>query len=356
MLVLGATFTGKAGDELLAGVAEQDMGVVHSVMDSLVARRLARSAPLHGVPRLELHPLAYKFARRTLEEMGGLGIAETRVAQECVAYAERHRGDADRMEAELGNLLGAAGWAAHHRRYEIVRRLAAILPVDGEVLSERHYVKEAFWLLGLDARVARAMERAGGAEETSPAPESHEPDTWETRPSATPEAPSVAPETEGVQPDPAALMEAGRISEALAAYRSMLDAARARGDKDAMCEALAGIALALDISGDRRQAEAHYRQALSLAYLLGKLEVQADVLYRLGVLLMDDIAHIAEAVSLLEEALALRREMRDARAGETARKLRRARSRLEHASKAGEPILPAPTPQERRQAAGSVEL
>lgn len=139
-----------------------------------------------------------------------------------------------------------------------------------------------------------------------------------------------------------------RWPAALQHHTQALEIARALDNRYDQSRQLGNIGLAHEALGRREPALQAYKEALDIAYQIDDRGGQAALLYLLGGLLMDDMASLAEAVSMLEESLAIRQEQGHPLIDETRRRLGRAQKRLERAQRAGLPVLPAATAEERR--------
>lgn len=151
-LAFGVLFAPSATPELTARCMARDEAAVAEALTTLQRRGLAERGQ-GAVYRV--HDLAFSYAA-TIAAQGGRDRSPAVAA--CRAYALAHEADPEALEAELGNLLGAADYAREHgdqaALIEIVRALA------GPYLSARGHTP-AFLRL-LDAAIAAA--EALGAE------------------------------------------------------------------------------------------------------------------------------------------------------------------------------------------------
>jgi hypothetical protein len=147
------TWAKTATAELLSLTSSMDQDTIDSALRGLVKRALARVEDLaDGRRRYAIHDLIHAFAQGLIKE-SGKSIDEVRNdwLNAVVLYTEKYQRDVtdyhNALEAELGNLMGAANWAAEHSKNIELDNLAYMLCASSNLLFYRGYNAQAVALL-----------------------------------------------------------------------------------------------------------------------------------------------------------------------------------------------------------------
>ncbi len=160
---LGGAWSKSVTPRLMANIVLADEATVDSALRGLVKRALARGEDLPGgLKRYVVHDLLHAFAQGLAGE-SGLSTQDVwdewlkAVSQYVDAYCGESIEFHDALDAELGNLLGAATTAADLDRNADVLDLADALCSHSNFLFRRGYNLQAVGLLGRAVKAARMM-------------------------------------------------------------------------------------------------------------------------------------------------------------------------------------------------------
>ncbi len=154
-LALGGMFVPSATPGLLSRCMNRPLAAVDEALTTLQRRGLAERVPEseNSLAYYRIHDLAYSFARQVGQRQPM--CAPEAVITTCQAYAAEHEADLRALEAELGNILGAADFA---RRGDSPTTQAALIAIMralcGPYLSTRGHSLRFVDLL--DAAIAAA--------------------------------------------------------------------------------------------------------------------------------------------------------------------------------------------------------
>ncbi len=154
-LAFGTLFVPSATPELLARYMELEKGVVGEALVTLQRRGLAEQVKPFGESGAyyRIHDLAFSYAR-TLS--ANLGTRRGDICQVCREFAIAHENDLELLEAELGNIFGAAEAARDvHNHVVLIDIVRALI---GRYLSARGHNSRFLELL--DAAIS-ATEQIG---------------------------------------------------------------------------------------------------------------------------------------------------------------------------------------------------
>jgi tetratricopeptide (TPR) repeat protein/energy-coupling factor transporter ATP-binding protein EcfA2 len=315
-LLLGTTFAGGAGEELLADVSGAPGEVMVTRMRQLVERGFAYERTLYGQPYFVTHELIQVFARTFLRGKKQLDAMQSRHLKSLTTYVGRHvPAQHDQIAAEMPNIIAASLFAAETGQNDALNGLVSLLEA-GDFAAARGFQAEVEWLRLLVEQPALAQAGILGTQIPAPPPAQPEakplgetPDTPAAVEAITPEPetlpapevppePASLPETESVSAEPSVNLptdaeslrrigqEATTEGDAIARYTAALEGYKADGnveDELAAMEALAmlnlesenyeavlayvdqGTALAQDIDNPQREGR--------LLIILGDLQV-----------------------------------------------------------------------------------
>lgn len=125
MFALMGLFHGRSfAADLMAGIAEQDRYETEDRIFALVALSLAQE---EGATRYRQHPLLADFAREKLVESGEAGEWYGRLAQTCLAFAQKHQHEYDTLRPEWETLMAAMQTAHDYELWQMVIEFADAL-------------------------------------------------------------------------------------------------------------------------------------------------------------------------------------------------------------------------------------
>lgn len=155
-LLLGTTFAGGAGEELLSRVGGAPVEAIRSAMRVLIQRGLVTERMVYGQSYFIPHELIGAFAQMFLRGKQRLGTMQTRHLSGLLAYVRQYAGDDDatdhdRLVMEMPNVLGAAMFAAQGGYQDELAQLADLLAPTGagSFATARGFGAEAAWLQNL---------------------------------------------------------------------------------------------------------------------------------------------------------------------------------------------------------------
>ncbi len=276
---LAACFGRTTGIGLLAEV----LGVAEADCEDAVGRLVAQSLVERDGPRVGLALLVADFGRDALGD--GLTAAQDRIAEVMSAFAARHGGatpgDYNRLEAELGNLLGALRHAARRGLWATALRLAnpLSLPTSG-VLAVRGYWDD---LVAAGHVGMKAAEKSGDEQGLA----------WlEIRTAI-------------------ALQRRGKYRPARVLYERARDRSAKLRDQANVARALHNLGMLAHNRGEYAEALRFYQDSLNIKKAPpGDKVGAARTLHELG-RLAQHRGDFAEAGRFFEESLALKRQLRD---------------------------------------------
>ena len=135
---------------LVTDIKEEDLA---SALRGLVRRALISSKITHTIRVYTLHDLIHAYTQALVQqEDNSLLPMQTRWLTSAVAYAQQHAKEDNithynYLEAELGNLLGAADWAVEQKRWMEADQVALSLCATSDMMSKRGYSRESVHLL-----------------------------------------------------------------------------------------------------------------------------------------------------------------------------------------------------------------
>jgi tetratricopeptide (TPR) repeat protein len=155
MLLMGATFTGRASAELLSSISGAPQETVESVMKMLTDQGLVDTDSRYNEPYYTLHELAYTFAGTWLRGSGKLEATRQKVRESLVAYARKYSMDSpgayNKLACEMDQMVAMAHWSAEQGEREPINQVVLQLTQAGDFVSERGYLYELLQLRTLSA-------------------------------------------------------------------------------------------------------------------------------------------------------------------------------------------------------------
>ena len=170
-LLLGTTFVGGAGQELLADVSGAPAEAMGTRMHQLVERGFAYQRTVYGQPYFMTHELVQVFARTFLRGKKQLDAMQARHFKSLTTYIRRHLpAQHDQIAAEMPNIIAASLFAADTGQTEALNGLVSLLEAGG-FAAERGFQAEVDWLRQLVEQPALARAGVlGTSVEEEPAP------------------------------------------------------------------------------------------------------------------------------------------------------------------------------------------
>jgi tetratricopeptide (TPR) repeat protein len=149
-LAFGGLFVPSTTPELMARVLGQDEAKTRETLNTIQRRGLADQVKT-GSSSYRIHDLAYSYARTIHSTQGG---SYERTILACQAFAADHENDLELLDAEQGNVLGAARTARHLNEFEPL--VAIVKALSGHYLSARGHTPPFLDLL--DAAIDAAEQ------------------------------------------------------------------------------------------------------------------------------------------------------------------------------------------------------
>lgn len=230
--------------EMLSFIILADLETIETALRGLVKRALARmEETTGGYKRYVVHDLIHSFTRGLVKE-SGQSIEEifNEWLAAVVKFADKHKDDNgenhNALDAELGNLLGAASWGAESQKHSEVDTLAHILCSSSGFLYRRGYNSQA---VALAMRAVEAARILGNKRD------------------------------EGIHLGNLGYAYAllSSYPQAIECYQQALEISRVTNDKNNESKCLGSIGLAYDNIGDYHKAVEYYQLAVDIDRSLG---------------------------------------------------------------------------------------
>jgi tetratricopeptide (TPR) repeat protein/energy-coupling factor transporter ATP-binding protein EcfA2 len=178
VLMMGATFNGEAGTELLSMVSNAPVETVQQAMNILTQLNFLQRIKRYDDFYYQLHPLTYAFAQASLKGSNRLDELQTKTRDKIVEYAQKHSQssseDFDKLAMEIETILAAARWSIDKGEREAVNDLATALMDAGNFIGERGYLYEQLQLRELSRGSSGTAFPAHPPEESIPFPDDEE--------------------------------------------------------------------------------------------------------------------------------------------------------------------------------------
>jgi len=147
LLMMGATFSGKASAELLSMMSGAPEDSIVQAMNILAQLNLVGRTRRYGEFYYILHPTVHEFAQESLRRSNRLGELQAKALSSVLAYARQHSAvsppnSKNKLAMEMDNFLAAARWAVEQERREAVGELSNVISNAGDFVSERGYLYE----------------------------------------------------------------------------------------------------------------------------------------------------------------------------------------------------------------------
>jgi tetratricopeptide (TPR) repeat protein/energy-coupling factor transporter ATP-binding protein EcfA2 len=307
-LLLGTTFAGGAGQELLADVSGAPAEVMVTRMRQLVERGFAYERTVYGQPYFVTHELIQVFARTFLRGKKQLDAMQSRHLKSLTTYIGRHvPAQHDQIAAEMPNIIAASLFAAETGQNDALNGLVSLLEA-GDFAAARGFQAEVEWLRLLVDQPTLAQAGILGTQVPAPPPAQPEAkplaETAGKASSAaveeiTPEpetlpAPETPPELESVPAEPAVDLptdaeslrrigqEATTEADAIARYTAALEGYKADGNVEDELAAIEALAM-LNLESENYEAVlAYVDQGTTLAQDIDNPQREGRLLIILG--------------------------------------------------------------------------
>jgi tetratricopeptide (TPR) repeat protein/energy-coupling factor transporter ATP-binding protein EcfA2 len=153
LLMMGASFNGKASPELLSMVSGAPVESVQQAMNILAQLHLIERVIRYETPYYQMHPIAHDFTQTWLKNSNRLGGLQEKVRDTILAYAKKHgTGSPDaysKMAVEMDSFLAAAKWADELGDDSVATDIVAALAAAGDFVKVSGYLYEQMQLTAL---------------------------------------------------------------------------------------------------------------------------------------------------------------------------------------------------------------
>lgn len=150
LLMLGATFEGKASLEMLALLSGAPAETVQKVMNILAASGFCQVDMRYGAPFYYLHPAAHAFTQAYLNAGGKLKALQEKVRETVLAYAKSHSTaaptDHNQLAVEMDAFLATAYWASEQGDHDTASQLVVAVTQASGFVRNRGYMSEMLQL------------------------------------------------------------------------------------------------------------------------------------------------------------------------------------------------------------------
>ncbi|MEO0562933.1 MAG: AAA family ATPase, partial [Chloroflexota bacterium] len=148
LLMLGATFEGKASLEMVTRLSGAATDTVEKVMNILSASGFVQKDMRYGAPFYYLHPTAHAYAESFLASSGRLKPLRDKVRDTVLAYANDHSSANahDKLSVEMDAFLATAHWASEQGESDVSSQIVVSLTQAGDFVKGRGYLSELLQL------------------------------------------------------------------------------------------------------------------------------------------------------------------------------------------------------------------
>ncbi len=180
LLMLGATFEGKASLELLTMLTGAQTETVQKVMTILAASGFVQQDMRYGAPYYYLHPSVHHYAQQYLQADGRLNALRQKVKDTVVAYAKKHSTpdttDHDKLTVEMDTFLAASHWASEQGEGDVASQIVVSLTQAGNFVKSRGYLHDLLQLKESGSSGVSAFPANAYVPPTAAAPEDFDDD------------------------------------------------------------------------------------------------------------------------------------------------------------------------------------
>lgn len=149
LLMLGATFKGKASVDLIAKISGVPEEGIQQAVTILTQLYLVQKYEVYGKEYYELHPMVYEFAQAALAGQNQLATLQAKVHAETLQYAEDNTDTPENLAKEMDNFLVTAQWASDNGNRDTANKLVSILTDADDFVQDGGYVYELLALRNL---------------------------------------------------------------------------------------------------------------------------------------------------------------------------------------------------------------
>lgn len=150
LLMLGATFEGKASLQLLSMLSGANTETVQKVMNILASQGFVMQDIRYGEPYYMLHPLSHAYAQSFLSNSGRLAALQDKVKDTTLLYAKQHIGndtdDFNRLAVEMDAFLAVAHWSSEKGDHDPASQVVVAMTQSGNFVREKGYLYELLQL------------------------------------------------------------------------------------------------------------------------------------------------------------------------------------------------------------------
>jgi tetratricopeptide (TPR) repeat protein len=166
ILMIGATFAGRASLELLSMLSGASSDSVQQAMNVLTQLYLVERTQRYGTPYYSLHNLTHAFAQNILKTSNRLEGLQTKVRDTVLAYAKKYSAadvpSHNKLATEMEAFLAVSAWASEQGEREAANQLVMALTQAGDFVSSRGYLYELLKLRGAGTGFATAFPAYAG--------------------------------------------------------------------------------------------------------------------------------------------------------------------------------------------------
>lgn len=164
LLMMGATFDGRASAELLSAISSAPLESVQQAMNIMAGLNLVERTQRKGAAYYRLHSITHAFAQTWLHGSNRLEGLQDRVRDAVLAYAKKYGAQGaegyTKLAMEMDSFLATARWAAEKGQRSVAAELVAALS-QGDFVNRCGYLYELLLLRGLASTSTSAFPAYG---------------------------------------------------------------------------------------------------------------------------------------------------------------------------------------------------
>jgi tetratricopeptide (TPR) repeat protein len=150
LLMIGATFEGKASLELLTMLSGAPTETVQKVMTILAASGFVQQDIRYGSPYYYMHPTVHNYSQNFLQQSQRLQPLQEKVRDVVLDYSQKYaNADEDahsKLALEMDSFLATAHWASEQGDLDVSSQIVAALTQAGDFVKGRGYLQELLQL------------------------------------------------------------------------------------------------------------------------------------------------------------------------------------------------------------------
>ncbi|MEQ8675712.1 MAG: hypothetical protein RLP44_20365 [Aggregatilineales bacterium] len=152
LLLMGATFDGRASADMLSMISGAPVENITQAMNIITQLRLVETIQRSGEPYYVLHTITHRFLQTWLKTSNRLETLEAKVRDTIVAYSEKYKLDQNsynKLAIEMDAFLAAAHWAKENDQPDLISQLIANLNDADDFVTDTGYTYELMALRDL---------------------------------------------------------------------------------------------------------------------------------------------------------------------------------------------------------------